>query len=350
MLIGAFFLMLAALNQEVPVQSTDQGVLVQSGPVRRLDRNVRQALMPGKPDKQIKPVKGFSCRHFLGYSEAQMHVNVQMGDRACSGEIFPDHGFRQVNYLRTSAGSLMVVIYSPRDRIDAASRVIIYLNGGPRSITTNRPLAQQLVAKGYTVLMPVYLGELETLHPAPDMPGAVEQIRALTRWAGDRLVATVGISTGAYLAAAACTAHCPPRILLAPPLTTPEDVMSDKRVDWSKLTDGSCLWRHNGPHRVCAEIETFLKSFWGERYYRTSLTSLLRGQCARVRIVVSPDDTRVYDPKGIADLRSAGCAIETPAGYQHAMVDASPVLNERTLALIARQEAPRPAGQMQSVQ
>lgn len=341
-MIGAFFLMLAALGQEVMVQSAT--------PEKHVDINVRQALIAGTTYERLKQIDGFSCRRFFGYTEVQTHFNVQMGDRACSGEIFADHSFRQVNYLPTRAGSLMVVIYSPRERIDAASRMIIYLNGGPRSLAINGALPKQMVAKGYTVLMPIYLGEVETRHPAPDLPGAVEQVRALSRWAGKRLVATVGESAGGYLAAAACTERCSPRILLAPIITTPEEVMSDERVDWRKRPGDFCLWRQNGPHRVCTNLEPLFKSFWGNEYYRTTLANLLRGQCDRVRIVVSPADKRVYDPKGVAGLRAAGCAVETPPGYEHEMAASSPVLNERTLELIAHQEVRRPTERMQSPQ
>ncbi|WP_230772365.1 alpha/beta hydrolase family protein [Sphingomonas sp. Leaf4] len=321
-----------------------QPVLRDSGPARPgTDPNTRRAVLPGKPEPRLQPIDGFSCRTFLGYSEDQTHFNLATGDKACSGEVLSARGggFRQVNYLPTPVGALPVLIFSPTERIDAASRIVLYLNGGPRSLVTERPLAQQMVAKGYTVLMPIYLGELETLHPAPDLPGAVQQIRALTHWAGKRLVATVGVSTGAYLAAAACTVRCAPRILLAPPLTTPEDGLSDTRVEWEKITEGSCIWRYNGPNRVCSDMRPFLTSFWGSRYYRTSLARLLRRQCDRVRILVSSDDERVYDPKGVADLRAIGCTVETPPGYAHAQVDAAPALNDRTLDLIAQHDPRR---------
>lgn len=331
-MIGISVLLLAAVGQEVLTDSRRT-----ASPV---DPDVRRAILPGKPEPRLKPVDGLACRTFLGYSEVQMHFNLQAGDQSCSGEILADGsgGFRQLNYLPSVAGSLPVIIFSPRRDIDAASQMVIYLNGGPRSLVTNRPLAQQMVAKGYTVLMPIYRGELETRHPEPDLPQAVEQIRALTRWAGKRLVATIGVSTGGYLAAAACTARCSPRILLAPPLTTPDEGLSASRVDWSKVTDRSCLWRQDGPGRVCADIEPFLKSFWGDAHYRTSLAKLLRGRCNRVRVVVSTDDKRVYDPKGVADVRAAGCAVETPTGFAHELADASPALNERTLTLISELE------------
>jgi hypothetical protein len=331
-MIGALLLMLMAFGQDVLVAAE-----VQAPPS---DREVRRAVMPGKPDTRLQPIDGFSCLHFLGYSEVQTHFNVQTGDTACSGEVFsdPPGSFRQVNYLPTSAGLLPVAIHSPRDRIDNTSRIVIYLNGGPRSPAINRPLAKQMVAQGYTVLMPLYLGEIETLHPAPDLPGAIDQVRALSRWAGKRLVGTVGVSTGAYLAAAACAARCSPRILLAPPLIAPEDGLSDKWVDWSKLTDRICQWRRNGSNRVCADPEAFMKSFWGKDYYRTSLATLLQDQCDRVRIIVSPADKAVYDSKSIDDLRAAGCAVDTPAGVEHQMVDVSPTLNARTLELIALYE------------
>lgn len=298
---------------------------------------VRRAILPGKPEPRLQPIDGFSCRAFAGYSDDQLSFNLQTGDASCSGQIPPDgsDGFRQLNFLPSRAGPLPVIIYSPRPKIDAASRIIIYLNGGPRSVVTNRPLATQLVARGYTVLMPLYLGEIETLHPAADLPGAVEQIGALNRWAGDRLVATIGISTGAYLTAAACTAGCPPRILLAPPITTPEEGLSDSSVDWAKLTEGSCLWRRNGPDQVCDDLKPFLRSFWGPAYYRTRLASLLRGRCEQVRVIVSVDDKRVYSAKEVANLRKQGCAVETPAGFGHTEVDSNPAANARTLALIA---------------
>lgn len=333
-MIDILILMLAGIGQEVLTDSS-----------RRAPKNnpdVRRAILLGKPEPRLKPVNGLICRDFLGYSETQMHFNLQTGDTACSGEIFADGsgGFRQVNYLSSAAGLLPVIIFSPRSRIDAASRMVIYLNGGPRSLVTNRPLAQRMMAQGYTVLMPIYRGELETRHPEPDLSSAVRQVRALSRWAGKRLVATIGVSTGGYLAAAACTVRCPPRILLAPPLTTPAEGLSDSRVDWSKVTDRSCLWRQNGPGRVCADIQPFQKSFWGGTYYHTSLASLLRGRCAHVRIIVSTDDKRVYDPKGVADLRAAGCAVETPHGFAHEQADADPVLNERTLKLVSGLERP----------
>ncbi|WP_448664560.1 alpha/beta hydrolase family protein [Sphingomonas sp. CJ20] len=339
-MIHSVLLMFAALVQDVFVANA-----AQESPA---EKSVRRAILPGKPDLQLKPIEGFSCRHFLGYSEDQTHFNMQTGDTACSGEVFADPAgsFRQVNYLPTPAGLLPVVIHSPRARIDATSRIVIYLNGGPRSPAVNRPLAKEMVAKGYTVLMPIYLGEIETLHPAPDLPGAIEQVRALSRWAGKRLVATVGVSTGGYLAAAACTVRCSPRILLAPLSTTPEDGLSAKWVDWHKLTDRSCLWQRNGPHRVCADQEPFFKSFWGKEYYRKSLTTLLRGQCDRVRIIVSPCDRRVYDPEAIDGLRAAGCAVETPAGHEHFMIDVAPALNARTLELIAQQEVRRQSTRM----
>jgi hypothetical protein len=326
--------------------SVGQPVLRDASPVGpKVDENIRRAVMPGKLDPRINPIDGFSCRTFLGYSEVQTHFNLQTGDKACSGEVLNGDrgGFRQVNYLPTPAGALPVLIFSPRDRIDTKSRFIIYLNGGPRSLVTNRPLAQRLVAEGYTVLMPIYLGELETLHPEPDLPGAVLQVRALSKWAGRRLVATVGVSTGAYLAAASCAVRCSPRILLAPPITTPAEGLSETRVDWSKLTDRSCLWRRNGSDRVCSDIKPFLKSFWGARYFSTDLAGLLRGSCNRVQILVSSDDERVYDPKGVADLRTAGCEVETPAGYPHATIDAAPALIDHTVELIARHNGRRPS-------
>ena len=298
---------------------------------------VRRAILPGKPEPRLQPIDGFSCRAFVGYSDDQLSFNLQTGDATCSGQIPPDGsgGFRQLNFLPSRAGPLPVVIYSPRRQIDAASRIVIYLNGGPRALVTNRPLATQLVAQGYTVLMPIYLGEIETLHPAADLPGAVEQIDALNRWAGDRLVATIGISTGAYLAAAACTADCAPRILLAPPITAPEEGLADSSVDWAKLTEGSCLWRRSGQDQVCDDLRSLLRSFWGPAYYRTRLAGLLRGRCGNVRVVVSVDDKRVYSAKEVANLRRTGCPVETPGGFGHFEVDSNPAANARTLALLA---------------
>jgi len=330
MIIGILSILLS-LGQ---TQLRDAGPAPSSG-----DRNVRHAIIPGKVDVRLKPIDGFSCRSFLGYAEVQTFMNLLQGDTSCSGEVLDQQtgSFRQVNYLPTPAGLLAVVIHSPRDRVDAKSRIVIFLTGGPRTVAVTRPLAKEMVAKGYTVLMPIYLGQLETRHPNSDLPGAIEQVEALTRWANTRLVAYVGVSTGAYLAAAACVKHCAPRVLLAPPLTTPEDLLSDKRVDWSKLHNGYCLWRHNGSEKVCADDQPFIKSFWGEDHYRRKLTDLLKGQCDRVRIVVSPADKRVYDPRGVANLRAVGCKVETPAGYEHSQIDENKMLNDHTLELIAQQ-------------
>lgn len=322
-----------------------QVVLRDAGPATANgDPSVRHALLPGKPDPKLKPIEGLSCRIFVGYAEAQTAFNLLQGDMSCSGEMLDEEkgSFRQVNFLPTPAGKLPVVIHSPLGRVDSNSRIVIFMTGGPRNIAVTRPLTQQLLAEGYTVLMPIYLGALETRYPDPDLPGAITQVQALAHWAGDRLVATVGVSAGAYLAAAACSNRCAPRVLLAPPLTTPEDVFSDTRVDWSKLHNGYCLWRQNGSERVCGDNKPFITSFWDKDHYRRSLADLLKGQCARVRIIVSPDDKRVYDPRGVADLRAAGCTVETPAGYEHWQIDADHTLNEHTVDLIAQQDKRRP--------
>lgn len=322
-----------------------QAVLTDAGPARPAgDPDTRHAMISGTTDPGIPTIPGLSCRTFLGYMEDQTAFNLLQGDLACSGERL-DKGtgsFREVNYLPTPSGRLPVVIYSPRDRVDAHTRFVMFLSGGPRTLAVVRPLVRQLVGKGYGVLMPIYLGELETKHPAPDLPDAVQQVGALSRWAGRRLVATIGVSAGGYLAAAACSRRCAPRILLAPPLGTPEDVLSPRRVDWAKVHDGFCLWRYNGPHKVCADNRSFVTSFWGSAYYRTSLASLLRPDCGRVRIVTSRDDTRTYDPGGVEALRTAGCQVDVVAGYQHWQIDGDPALNERTIGLLAQLERGRP--------
>lgn len=318
-----------------------QVVLHDLGPVEKHDPNTRHIAMPGTANTKVKGVEGFSCRSFVGYTETQTFINLIQGDTSCSGEVVnPETGaFREVNYLPTPSGSLPVVIHSPRGLLSHQSKLVIFITGGPRNIAVTRPLTKRLVAAGYTVLMPIYLGALETRHPDPDLPEAVEQVRALSRWSGNRLVAMVGVSTGAYIAAAACIERCPLRILLAPPLTTPAAMLSDQRVDWTKFHNGYCLWRQNGPSRVCADDRPFITSFWGSYYYRRSLSALLApSQCSRVRIIVSPQDQRVYDPSGVAELRATGCEVETPHGYAHWQIDANSKLNNHTVELISKQE------------
>lgn len=318
--------------------SLGQAQLTDAGPGWIGNPNLRHIPLPGTIEPNLKPISGFSCRRFVAYNEVQTVMNVaQGGDTSCSGELLDQRtgSFRQINYLSTPSGTLLVVIHSPAARVDANSRVVILLIGGPRNVAISTPLAKRLVARGYTVLMPLYLGEIETRHPDPDLPGAITQIQALEKWARGRLIGTIGISAGGYLAAASCKRHCAPRVLLAPPLTTPEDVYTDQRVDWSKTTKEVCLWRQGGSERLCLDEKPFMRSFWDEDHYLTSLTDLLKGRCARTRIVVSPDDKRVYDPSGVANLRAAGCVVETPAGYEHRQMDGSPELNDHTIDLIA---------------
>lgn len=301
--------------------------------------STRHAVLPGKNNPDIPVIAGLSCRRFLGYTEMQTFLNLLQGDRACSGERLDrtSGGYRQVNYLETNSGKLPVVIFSPGREIDRAKRMVIFLPGGPRAVTLNRPLVMRLVEQGYAVLIPIYLGELETRHPAADLPLAVKQVQALSRWAGKRLVAVVGISTGAHLAAASCGKACAPRILLAPPLTTPEEAFSPDRIRTAgiKIGSGFCLWRQNGARKVCAGEIPFLKSYWGKRYYRTSTAELLRGQCDRTRIVVSKGDKRIYNPAGIAALRAVGCRVDVFAGLEHWEMDADAEMNRFTTNLIS---------------
>ncbi|MEP9401604.1 hypothetical protein [Sphingomonas sp. VNH70] len=315
-----------------------QTVLRDAGPPAKAppDPEMRRTVLPGRPEPRLQPIPGFLCRSFVGYNAVQTAFNLQTGDTACSGEVVDPvaRAFRQVNYLPTPAGRLMTVIHGRGGPVDARSRIVVLLNGGPRLAATEHPIAARLVAAGYVVLLPLYRGELESRHPEPDLPDAIRQVRALEAWAGDRLVATIGISAGGYLAAAACTARCRPRILLAPLMTSPEEGLSDQRTDWRRLNATICQWQPDGMRRTCAPERAMRTSFWGPDHYRRSLAQVLLGNCARVRIIVSPADQRVYDAAAVAALRSAGCRVETPEGIPHHAIDSDPAILTRLVALV----------------
>ena len=315
--------------------ATQSEVVATGQAAPKVDTNLRQAALPGREDVRILPVDGLECKYFLGYSEMQTFLNLLQGESACSGEVptKANETFRQVNFLKMSGGKLPLVIHSPLSTISKNAKFVIFLSGGPRTLTVSRPLVKLLTTHGFVVIVPVYLGSLETKHPAADLPVAVDQIKALYRWAGSRLRATIGVSAGGYLAAASCLKSCSTRFLLAPPLTTPKDSLSSNKVNWNENRAVTCLWQFNGSKKICESDETFFKSFWG-KYYDTSLSTLLNGNCKKTRIFVSPADKRVYDQKGLDNLRSIGCHVDTPMSIEHAQIDANETLNKQLVEAI----------------
>jgi acetyl esterase/lipase len=309
-------------------------------PARPLEIVPRKAVLPGRPSERLPIIAGFRCKNFVGYTEQQMQANLYNGEVACSGEELDPGtgGYREVNVFPTPAGDVPVIVFSPQRNIASAKGSVIVLLGGPRlPMLGSTNLVSGLVKAGFAVFVPIYRGEWETDLSRPDLPVAISQVQALSRWADKRLTATLGISAGGYLAAAACQQGChTPLLLLAPLIASPQQQFRSHPVSDKQPEARICLWKVGSDQQACDTRSNYFLSFWGARYWRRDLASLIGtgSGCANVRVVVSQQDERVYDPKAIARLRSRGCGVDEFTGYRHEQVDEAPALVAHTIELV----------------
>ncbi len=281
----------------------------------------RGAILPGRIDTRIRPMRGLACKYFVEYTEVQTFMNMAHGDTTCSGQIDTKNKiYRQVNYLKYSKGRARVIIYRPIYKRGVPRKTILFLAGGPRTLTVNRPIIAELVKAGYTVVMPVYMGSIDTRHPDPDLPFALSELSAIKRWVGSSLQGVIGVSAGAYIAAASCQTGCRRIFLIAPPLKSPRQMFSDEEVDWSNAGSDICLWSYNKPNRICDSTKSYMRSFWGS-YSDIKLKYFIKGEPRRVFVISSKDDTRTYTDRLFDEIKATGCHTYLSSNLTHQQID-----------------------------
>ena len=275
----------------------------------------------------IPSIAGLQCSYFRWFTLDQTYMKIATGDRSCSGEVLERGSgrFRQVNFLSAPTGSIPVVVHSPRRDWRTSKGIVVYLNGGPRHFVLTNSIIEIVVDNGYTVVVPLHSGPLDTRHPSADLPLALNQVRAVQRWAARDLVATIGISGGGVVALAACALFCTNhQILLAPLMTSPRVAFSHSRIG-AFGGEVICLKDANGNGRRCAKAVSLARSFWGRRHYDLSLSDLAKDlkSCNNVSLVVSERDQRVFDWQVNDRLRARGCSITYLNNLDHHQFDVS---------------------------
>lgn len=293
----------------------------------------------------IESHAGFTCKSFVLQNHGQSTQNILFGERACSGEILNriSGKYRALDYIVTDVGLMPVVIHSPTHNWENSRGAVVYVPGGPRTLVLANPSIDHLVNEGFTVLVPLYLGKIETRHPEPDLPIARMQVRRLEKLLGSRLIATIGISAGGYLAVAACRLSClSPLILLAPLMTTPRLSLSVQKLGLFQ-TRNICVTKCKQKTDVCKSQLEFVKSFWGPVFYDVSLPEMIGklSRCAEIFTIVSTTDTRAYDAGEVAKLRSLGCEVDEKTGIAHGKFDSDANVSDSVIRLLDQFTAAR---------